>query len=260
MNFDIDDILKYKIILKDYFFNLNFLNIISLLFIIFIFIKTQSILTKKKFFILLFIIIIFYIIIFLINNKMLTNKNYSSKYIKPENIEKSLNTGDIILFRNYEWDFLSYPLVAMVYCIFFNVFFTHIGIIHKDTYGDTYLIEMNVDPYYCNLKKKFTTGIQYLNFLDRVNNSKFHRIHAIRNNLHKFIDTNKINDVLMKYKDHNFGQDGLNCLNLVVKILEENNLYNNDGLFTTFDDIINPKNYKVPVLFDQPILIKEYVP
>lgn len=258
----INDIMDYKFVPRDYFFNIDYMNIFSLLIAIFIFIQTYFLISKKEFMKLFYVIIIFVVIIICINKKMLTNKYLTNKYIHPKNIEKSLNTGDFVLYRNYEFDFLGYPLMVILYCIYFNIFFTHVGMIYKNQNGNTFIIEMNLDPYYCNIaKKKVGKGLQCLDFCDKMkNNSNFHRVHIIKNNLYKFIDIKKLNSSINKYKNYKFGQDGINCLHLLIKFLEENNLFTGKGLLTKFDDLIDPKNYKVPVIFDEPILVKEYIP
>ncbi len=69
----------------------------------------------------------------------------------------------------------------------------------------------------------------------------------------------KFYESIIKYKNYNFNENGIYCLNLITKIFQENNIMKEDNLFPyMIDDIIESKNYLVPIKFEEPILIKEF--
>lgn len=206
----------------------------------------------------LIIIFIIYLVLLFANEHMKTNIKLTEKFSKPEDISNDLNTGDIVTFRCYEYDDfgwswfgLSIPLLQKFYC-------THIGIIYKDPNGKVYIFESNGDRYYCELSKKVKSGTALMNFNKRINQTKVHRVHVFKNNLHKFIDNNKFFEIIKKYKDHKFNQDNIYCIKLVVNILIENGVLKDENLLHyLMDDLVDPKNYKVPVKFEEPIKVRE---
>jgi hypothetical protein len=93
-----------------------------------------------------------------------------------------------------------------------------------------------------------------MNFINRVNSTIYHRIHVVRSDLHKYIDKEKFLSSIEKYKDYDFNQNGIYCLTLVTKILEENGVMKPNNLLPyLLDDTIKPINYNVPVKFEEPV-------
>ena len=96
-----------------------------------------------------------------------------------------------------------------------------------------------------------------LDFNERFNNLKNYRIHIVKNNLHKFIDIEKFNRSILKYKDHSFQQDGIYCVNYITKLLEENGLYRSNNMFPLPDNLLNKNNYTFGIKFEEPVIIKD---
>ena len=140
-----------------------------------------------------------------------------------------------------------------------NIFFTHIGMIYKDSQGNVFIIESNDTSKFCDLSNKNKTGFQLINFNDRIKKNNSHRIHIVKNNIHKYIDNNKLYESICKYKDYKFMENGVHCINLITRILEENNLLKSSGFIPyIFEDLLKTQNYKFPIVFEEPILVKDY--
>jgi len=257
-----DELNKYYIknINKFFFQNstssliINFLLCIILFFII-INIKNAS----NKFRVFIYIIAIIYVILLLINNKMKTNLYLTNINIKPENIVNDLNTGDIIFFRNYQLDYIGDFMIHLA-LLYQDIFSTHIGMIYKDNENNKITIfEINVDDdiHSCEYKNK-TKAVKCIDFIKRCNNSPFHRIHVVKSNLHKFIDNDKFKESIKKYHDYDFNENGVYCIKLLVNILIENGVLKDECILPyLMDDLIDSKNYTVPVKFEQPIKVRE---
>ena len=205
-------------------------------------------------------IIIIYLIILYIDQKLNTNKKFSKIKKELNEIKSTLNTGDIIMFRCYYLgSFSDIVLYKILLPIFQETFFTHIGMIYKDTIGNIYILENNGDPFYCNLTKKIKTGSLLLDINERIDNLNNYRIHIVKTNLHKYINIDKLNQSIDKYKEHTFLQDGIYCVNYIIKLLQENDLFKiNNGLLPHLPiDILNKENYKCDIIFEEPICIKD---
>lgn len=259
---NIDDILRHRIIIDENFFNINIYCIVYICIVLFLTTNTFFYLNNKLNNILIttfIFVLLIYIIILFVNNKMMTNYYFAKKYLQPEKIVNQLNTGDIVFFRTYDYNsinqaqFLSLPLLQKTY-------FTHVGIIYKNSQNNVLIIESNAKSHKCKLFGKEKRGFQVMNFVDRVNTTKSHRVHVVKSNLHQFIDINKFYESVEKYKDYDFFQNGIYCLNLVTNILQENGILKENNFFPyMIDDLIEPKHYTVPVKFEEPILVKQYV-
>jgi hypothetical protein len=258
---NIDEILRYNLIIEDKFFEPNILNIFSSVSLIIIIIISYFFInnSNNKVFSIILLIFMVYIILVVINNNLITNINFSNKYVNSDKIYNDLNTGDIILFRNYLFNNFGFPLDVVTLTSILNTYFTHIGMIYKDPQGKLFIIESNSDYKYCNLSKKIKDGFQLINFNDRIKTNTDHRIHIVKNNIHKYINQNKLHESINKYKDYSFLENGVHCLNLIIRILEENNIIKSSGFIPyIFEDIINSKNYKLPIVFEEPIMVKDY--
>lgn len=256
----LDDFFRYKINYNPHFLSTGTFSIILyvLLFLLCIYFYKLLNNSDNKISMLIFIILMIYLILIIINHRISTNYYLTKKYIKPEVIVNELNTGDIVLFRSYDLDGIETLSFHTMLCLQ-ETFFTHVAFIYKNLQGNTFIIESNDADLYCKLSKKKKGGVQIIDFHDRINNNKYHRIHIYKSNLHKFLDINKLYDSINKYKDYNFFQDGVYCLSLVTRIYQENGLLKNDNIIPyMLDDIIKPKNYLVPVVFEEPILVKKY--
>ncbi len=204
------------------------------------------------------IILIIYLVLLFVNEHMKTNIKLTEKFSKPEDISKELNTGDIVLFRCYEYDEFGISWIGLSIPLLQKFYSTHIGIIYKDPKGKVYILESNGGKYHCELSNKLKNGTTLIDFNKRINETKVHRIHVFKNNLHKFIDNNKFLEIIKKYKDHSFWQDNIYCIKLVVNVLLENDVLKDENLIHyLMDDLVDPKNYKVPVKFEEPIKVRE---
>jgi hypothetical protein len=130
--------------------------------------------------------------------------------------------------------------------------------IYKDSNNKVYIIETNEKKFYCELDKNKKSGFQMIDYSDRLNSNNSHRIHLIKNNIHKYIDNTKLKNSINKYNNYEFNQDNIHCLNLIINILQENNLLQEKLLPYVFEDLLEPSNYSVPIVFDEPICIKEF--
>ncbi len=238
------------------FFNLTTLNILSFIILLF-FIKFTYDYLNSDIYIIIFILLI-YIVLLIVNKKLKTNKKFSKKYIEYNKIKDKLNTGDIILFKSFEYGKFSYALFTLILCLAQDNYFTHIGMIYKDSNNKIYIIETNERKFNCELDKKYKTGFQMIDFDDRIGSNNSHRIHLVKNNIHKYIDYTKLQQSIGKYKNYEFNQDGVHCLNLIINILQENNLLKPNFLPYLFEDLLNSSNYNLPIVFEEPILIKDY--
>lgn len=259
---NIDELLRYKLTIEKDFFDPNIFNILSSISLVIIIIISYGFInnSNNKVFSIILLILIVYIVLVIINNKIATNIHFSNKYVNPDKIYNDLNTGDIVLFRNYNYFCFYYPLSILLFTSMQKkTYFTHIGIIYKDQQGNVFIIESNDSSKFCNLSKKNKTGFHLINFNDRIKTNTSHRIHIVKNNIHKYIDNNKLHESIYKYKDYSFMENGVHCLNLIIRILEENNLLKSCGFIPyVFEDLFNVQNYKIPIIFEEPIIVKDY--
>jgi hypothetical protein len=254
---NIDEIFKAKLDINKNFYDLDYLNIFSLIIIIIIIFSIIK--SENKFFTIIIIILLLYSTLFFINQKLLLNKYFSSKYISYDTIKSELNTGDIVFFKYSEYDRFSYILTTLFYSLVQSkYYFTHVGIIYKDPQGKIFIIESNEKPYFCNINKKEKPGFQLIDFDSRIKNNTTHRIHIVKNNINEYLDTEKLNISINKYKNFYFNQEGVDCLALIINILQENNLLKEKIYPYIFEDLLEPSNYTVPIFFEKPILIKDY--
>ncbi len=255
-----DELSEYRLDYKDnkFFIGNNIFIICTYIILFILTVNITKILKNIDNKMMFLFIIIMCLSLLVINFQMSTNKYLTKKYVDPKILSKKLNTGDIVLFRNYNFDNICIPLYHTTLCLQ-KTFFTHSGIIYKNSQGKILIIESNQDPYYCNLSKKMKSGFQIMDFVERVSSTKNHRVHVYKSNLHKYIDMDKFNNSINKYKEYEFNQDGLYCLNLITNILQENNIMKENNLIPyMIDDVIDSKHYLVPVIFEEPILVKEY--
>jgi hypothetical protein len=256
-----DDIYNEKIIIKEGFFNPSIGNIIFMLFCGIVIYYFYNIIwySDNKIKTIFILIIIIYLIILYIDQRLNTNKKFSKIKMEPNEIKPTLNTGDIIMFRCYfSSSFGDIPLYKILLPIIQETFFTHVGMIYKDKTGNVYILECNSYPYYCHLTKKMKSGTVLLNFNERLDNLNYYRIHVVKTNLHKYINIDKLNQSIDKYKEYSFLQDGIYCVNYIIKLLEENDLFKMNSLLPPLQiDILNKENYKCDIIFEEPIIIKD---
>ncbi len=256
----IDEILKTKVgtINWDFFEpKETILTMLSLLFIIFISKKYIGNYNNKLIATITLLLIIFLVLIG-INNKLKTNLYLSEQFVKPEKIVNELNTGDIVIFRCYEYDSIGTWIIQGIPLIQ-NFYSTHVGIIYKDYKNNkVYIVESNKDEHYCELSKKVKGGTQVMDFVNRINKTKVHRVYVIKSNMHKYVTNNQLMKAIIKYKDYAFLQDGIYCVNFITKILIESGILKEENVIPyLMDDFIDSRNYKMPVKFEKPIKIRE---
>jgi len=256
----INDILRHEFNIKNDFFNpISGTNLLSYIILFIIIFWCYKYVEKYNFKIIgfIYIFLIIYLVIIIINYKMSTNIYITDKYISPENIYDKLKTGDLVFFRCYEYDSISTGLYLAVPLLQKKNYFTHIGLIYKDNKNKLYIIESNADKKFCSFSKKLKSGFQMIEFINRINNAYPYRIHIVQNNLYQFINNDKLNESIIKYKNYNFLQNGVYCIKLIVNILIENGVLKDECIFPyLIDDLIDSKNYNVPIVFNEPILIK----
>ena len=248
---------------KKGFFSLEFTEniIVIIICIILIYYSYKLILNSNNKITIIFIFIIsIYLILIYINHKLKTNKNFSKNKKELNEIKLQLNTGDIVLFRSYYSDKFSDIFIYKAFLpIIQETFITHIGIIYKDSFDNVYILESNGDKFYCDLTKKTKNGPLVIDINKRFDNLENYRIHIVKTNLYKFIDIKKLNESIMKYKEYSFMHDGIYCVNYILKILEENNLYKINNMFPVPNDILNKNNYLCDIIFEESIIIKDII-
>jgi len=258
-----DDIHNEKIIPHiDGFFNTDIANIICMLFSIIIVYYFYNIITNSdnKVKTIFIIIIIIFLILLYIDQRLNTNKKFSKIKIELNKIKSTLNTGDIVMFRCYYVGSLSdIALYKILLPIFQETYFTHIGMIYKDSTDNVYILENTADKLYCHLIKEIKSGRLLLDFNGRFDNLDNYRVHVVKNNLHKYINNDKLNESIHKYKEYSFNQDGIYCVNYITKLLEENGLFKTSNSIIPLlpIDIFDKKNYNFDIIFEEPIIIKD---
>ncbi len=254
------DIYNEKIIPdRDGFFHImNNIGSITIILLLVYFFYSMIILSNNKNKTILIIILVLIFIILYIDTKLYSNKSFSKIKIDLDKIKCDLNTGDIVMFRCYYNSKLNDVLLyKCLLPIIQQTFFTHIAMVYKDKNGKINLLEFNSDDFYCNFTNKIKNGSMIFNIDERLKNLKNYRVHIVKNNLHKFIDIEKFNQSINKYKDHVFLQDGIYCVNYIMRLLEENNLYKvNNSLIPSLPiDILNKNNYNCDIIFEEPICV-----
>lgn len=259
----LNDIYNEKIIpYSEGFFYPNIANIIIMLLCVTLIYYFYKIIVNSdnKIKTIFIIIMIIYLIILYIDQRLYTNKNFSKIKMELNKIKSTLNTGDIIMYRCYYVGTLNeIALFKLILPLFQKTYFTHVGMIYKDKIGNVNILEANGEPFYCNLTKKIKTGTVLLDFNERYDNLINYRIHIVRTNLHKYINIDKLNQSINKYKEYISNQDGINCISYIIKLLEENDLFKSNNSLIPYlpIDILNKNNYKCDIIFEEPIIIKD---
>jgi hypothetical protein len=258
---ELSEFYKYKLKINKFFYSPESTNtviaiILNFIILITIFISIKN--SKNKVKTICLILLITYLILYIINYKMLTNTNLTDKIVSLDDIKHTLNTGDIVTYRTYVFDSLLTPYRELILS-FQNIFFSHSGMIYKNAQGNLMIIESNEDTYFSRISNKEKSGFMLLNLNNKVNFTDVHRIHIYRNNLHKFIDNDKLHLSIEKYKNYDFLQDGYYCINILTKILQENGVFINENRIIPYstNDLIDSNNYTVPVVFEEPVIVKQ---
>jgi hemin uptake protein HemP len=201
---------------------------------------------KKKYNINKLILYIFIILTFIIiiEYKLSTNKYLSNI---ENSIEEALNkstTGDFILFRSYH----TYDIPELFFYRYLNslssqVFFGHIGIIIKKN-GVSYIMESTEDYYNCEINNKYKNGFIFHKAYNRIKDYSG-RVYLCRNNLEKFIDNNKINNFINKYKNINFLENNIACIKLIILFLYDCNILKYNYSFLRLYSFISDDIYKI---------------
>ena len=250
-----NDIHNTKLILKLSFYD----NIPIIIIIIIIYNLIKLFLNSKTKLKTIFIIIIFLIILYL-DERAYTNKKFSIIKKNFNEIKSELNTGDIVMFRCYELTSIHDCAIFKLLLLPFiqETYFSHIGMIYKDSKGNINILESNLDYHFCNLNKKKKNGTMMLDYDNRFKNLKNYRVHVIKTNLYKFININKLNESIIKYKDYNFYENTIYCVTYILKLLEENGLYKMNKMDKSLYlpiDILDKSNYNCDIIFEEPITI-----
>jgi hypothetical protein len=255
-----DELYKEKITFSNDFYNINNrIHNMSLLFLLcIIFIISEFIIYYKNVYSIIFIVILIISVLIIINYKLKTNKKFSNIKRNLQDVLPELNTGDFILYRNYVIDNI-FILVAsrIISPLISDTYFTHIGMVYKKN-DNIYIIENNYYPKKSLLTNQIKTGPTLIDlnmFMNDIDNT---RIHIVKNNIHEYININKLNMSLDKYKNYLYYEDGLYCFNYISKLLEENGLLNKlNKIFIVPNDLLNAKNYKFNIKFEKPIFIND---
>jgi len=189
----------------------------------------------------IFIILTFMIIM---EYKLSTNKYLSNI---ENSIEEALNkstTGDFILFRSYH----TYDIPDLFFWRFLNplsseIFVGHIGIIIRKN-GIPYIMECADDYHNCEINNKYKNGFVFNKAYDRIKDYTG-RVYLCRNNLEKFIDNEKINNFINKYKNISFLENNIGCVNLIIKFLYECNILKYNYIFLRPYTFISDDIYKI---------------
>ena len=240
--------------------DMNDIFVIFFIFITSIFLYNISKLSKN--YGTLIVILLISIILLKVDYNMQKNENFTNIKTNHQNIYSELNTGDLIYYRCYTNDCIGH-LVFMKFILPLvqqNSYFTHIGMIYKADNGKLYILESNGEPFFCSHQNKLIDkGIAMIDFNDRIDQSNRHRIHIIKTNIYKYINTDKLKKSIEKYK--NYDIDQINCIEYVTRLLYDTDILKlPTGLLNRylFDDLLNKSNYNIDVQFEKPIIIKNY--
>ncbi len=247
--------------------------------------KLFDIATTLLFFLLLFLILndlhsngikhiiiflfIFVLVLFKVDEKIMYSKTKKSIKTKFSELYDKVNSGDIYLhISNAPHNFFTFIVYSIFLTLYQNDYYTHSGLVYKDQVDKKIYIMENVQTtYYCNINKKYKSGVlmkELNNSIEKTkdfktNNSR--KIFIFNTNIHKFITNKQIYDSVYKYKDYYWGQDNLQCSNLLYNIFVENGIMKedfNDFIIFTPDMLLNPKNYSVDVQINKIPLLLEY--
>ncbi len=265
----LDELLKQKLKISINPFEDNLLDIVStlLFFLLFFFILRDLYYNGVKNIIIFIFITV--LILVKVDEKIMYSKTRKSIKTKFSELYDRVNTGDIYIhISNSPHGIWTWFLYTIFFSLYQNDYFTHAGIIYKDTIKKkVYVIENVQTTYFCHFNNKIKSGVilKELNSKTELkkdintNNSK--KIFIFNTNIHKFITNENLYNSAYEYKDYFWGQDGLHCSNLIYNILVSNGIMNNDFndfLILTPDMILNPKNYSVNVSIDKIPLLLEY--
>ena len=195
----------------------------------------------NKLILFIFIILTFMIII---EYKLSTNKYLSNIENSIEDALNKSTTGDFILFRSYH----TYDIPALFFSRYLNslssqVFFTHVGIIIKKD-GVPYIMESAEDYHNCEINNKYKNGFVFHKAYDRINDYSG-RVYLCRNNLEKFIDNEKINNFINKYKNIKYLENNIACIKLITTFLYDCNILKYNYSFLRLYSLISDDIYKI---------------
>ena len=192
------------------------------------------------------ILSIFIISIFMIitEYKLSTNKYLSNIENSIEDALNKSTTGDFILFRSYH----TYDIPDLFFWRFLNpisseIFFGHIGIIIKKD-GVPYIMECADDYNKCIINNKYKNGFIFHKAYDRIKDYTG-RVYLCRNNLEKFIDNEKIDVFVNKYKKISFLENNIGCVKLIIEFLYDCNILKYNYIFLRPYSFVSDDIYKI---------------
>lgn len=199
---------------------------VPILFVIlmYIFIKMVIYISNilKVKWILLFICILFVMVIW-IDYKLRTNHLISFERKSLKDAIRDCNSYDLVLFRLYHTEDVPELLFyRWFHSLISELYSGHIGIIYKEN-GKVYVIETTDTFYLSHFDQKYKNGVMLNDFESYV--KKYDgNVYICHNNIHKFKNNQELYECAYKYKDLNFFDNGIGCVNLVHNIFSELNI------------------------------------
>jgi hypothetical protein len=176
--------------------------------------------------------------------KLSTNKYFSNIENSIEDALNKSTNGDFILFRSYHtYDIPALFVYRFLHPLSSEIFFGHTGIIIKKD-GVPYIMECADDYHNCEINNKYKNGFVFHKAYDRIKDYSG-RVYLCRNNLENFIDNDKINNFINKYKHINFVENNIGCVKLIIQFLYDCNILKYNYPILTPYSLISDDIYKI---------------
>lgn len=195
---------------------------------------------------LLFGLFVFISVPLYINYKVATHRNIAEKRKSRQALDE-LNTGDIILFETPN-KIDNYSVLAGA----LTIDICHVGIIVREN-GKLYLLDTDVNDYYCEYSRRIKNGVLLTDLLKRI--EEYDDYYIIQTNLHKYIKREDLFVFIDNYSDKTYMEDGIHCMTFVLLFLHElkftaENLVKKHPLIPNYRLLFDKHNYSIPFEYD----------
>jgi hypothetical protein len=196
---------------------------------------------------LLFAVLVVLSLLLFLNHKLVSNHRLTNKTKRLDEAMKELKTGDIIIFetpKNLGNYLILVPVLALNIC--------HIGIVVRDK-DRVYLLDSDVNDYYCHYSKKTKNGVMLTDFKERL--KEWDDYYIIKTNFREYVRDEDLFAFIDKYSDKKYMESGINCMTLVLLFLHElklsaENLFKKHPLFVDYKILFDETIYSYPFVCD----------
>ena len=168
---------------------------------------------------------------------------------KWHQIKNEIKTGDLVFFETPQ-KLDSYLSLIPMLCLNIN----HMGILIKK--DKVFMLDSNNRVDVCDFTQRTKNGVMVSCFETRMKQD-FNKAYWVKTNLHEYVDNLSVHAFFEKYKDHEYMDENVNCVTLVIRFFKETHLFFphvfsdvSNRICPTYQSLLKPENFQKPVTFE----------